>query len=114
MDKPQDKVTATFIFEKMQEFVEAKMPVKREAWLEVAFKLEVLRLDEAKLFNQMSRAVAQKKLDLFKAQEKRNVSAVDIEVEASEEYQMMKDQEALLYSIDELVRVGKKNADMNF
>jgi hypothetical protein len=109
-----EKITATIIFAKMQEFVEAKIPVAREAWLSVAFKLDVLRVDEVKLYNKMRRAVAQRKIDIYKAQEKRNVSAVEMEIEAGEEYQLLKDQEALIYSIDEMIRIAKKSSDINF
>lgn len=109
-----EKITATLIFEKMQKFVESKVPISREAWLEVAFKLDILRIDEVKLYNKMHREVAQKKLDIYNAQEKKNVAACEMEIEASEEYKLMKDQDALIYSIDEMIRIAKKNSDVNF
>jgi hypothetical protein len=114
MTETQEKVTATLIFNKMQEFVEAKVPVSREAWLEVAFKLDVLRVEEAKLYNRMHQSVAQRKNLIYKQQSKKNVAAVEMAIEASDEYRMMKDQEALIYSIDEMIRVAKKSSDMNF
>ena len=109
-----EKITATLIFEKMQDFVERKIPVAREAWLEVAFKLDVLRLDEARLYNKMRQAVARGKTELYKSQEKKNVAAVEMETESTEEYRLMKDQEDLIYSVDELIRIAKKSADINF
>ena len=94
--------------------VESKTPISRDLWLEVAFKLNILRLDETGLYNKMTQKVAQKKLDIFKAQEKRNVAAVGLEVEASDEYRYMKDQEEKIYSIDEFIRIAKKNSDLNW
>lgn len=107
------KVTATVIFNSMADYVGQAIPVPKEKWLDAAFALDVCRLEEAKLYNEMAQKVAQKKLEIFKAQEKRNVAAVEMEVEASDEYRFMKDQEALIYSIDEMIRIGKKNSDIN-
>lgn len=106
--------TADSILNKLKEMVESRKPIARELWLEAAFDLVILRIDEARLFNKMHRAVAGKKLDILKSQEKKNVAAADIEIEASEEYQFAKDQEDKLYAIDELIRVAKKSADVNF
>lgn len=111
---PETKITATYIFNKMQEFVEQKIPVSREAWMEVAFKLDILRIDEAKLYNTMRQSVAKMKNEIYDAQEKKNVAAVEMKIEASDEYRLMRDQEALIYSIDEMIRVAKKSADINF
>ena len=48
----------------------------------------------------------------MKTQEKRNVAAADVEIEASEEYRFMRDQEAKLDVVEEFVRIAKKNADL--
>src|SRR3990167_1448547 len=109
-----EKVSATFIFDTIQGLVEKKIPVAREAWLEIAFKLDVLRLDEARLYNKMRQSVAIGKTKLYKGQEKKNVAAVEMETESTEEYRLMKDQEDLIYSIDEMIRIAKKSADINF
>ena len=109
-----EPITSDTILDYMKGLVESKTPIARETWLEVAFKLVLLRLDEAKLYNKMRKAVAEKKLEILKNQEKKNVSLADVEIESLSEYQFLKDQEDKLYTIDELVRVSKKSADINF
>lgn len=109
-----EKITATFIFDEMHKLVEAKIPVAREAWLEIAFKLNILRVDEAKTFNKMRQAVATEKNKIYQLQEKKNVAAVDMKIESTDEYRFMKDQEDLIYSVDEMVRIAKKSSDINF
>ena len=109
-----EKRSADTIIAALKEIVESKKQVPREVWLEAAFDLNLLRIDEAQLLNQMKQAVAQKKLDIFRGQEKRNVAACDLEVEATDAYRFMRDQEDKIYSIDEFVRISKKSADINF
>lgn len=107
------KRTTDSVFADLKKLVEAKIPVQREYWLDAAFDLVVLRLDEAKLYNQMRRTVAEKKLEILKAQDKKNVALADAEIESLEMYQFMRDQEDKIYAVDELVRVAKKNSDIN-
>lgn len=107
------KTTADLIIATLKDYVERKIPVAREAWLESAMKLSILRLDEAQLLNRMKQEIAQKKLNIYKKQEKRNVAACDLEIEASEEYKFAKDQEEKIYTMDEMVRVAKKLSDIN-
>jgi len=109
----QPKVTSDLILGYLKELVESKKPIPREVWLEVAFKLNLLRTDESQLLNKMRQAVAIKKLAILKSQEKRNVSAAELEVETTDECRFMRDQEEKLYSVDEFVRIAKKNADIN-
>ena len=113
-ETPQQPITTDFILKTLKEMVESKMPISREAWLDTAFKLNLLRIDEAQLFNRMNQQVAQRKLEIYKGQEKRNVAATELEIEASDEYRFLKDQEDKLYSIDEFIRIAKKNSDVNF
>ena len=108
-----EKRTTDTMLADLKKLVEAKIPVARELWLEAAFDLSILRMDEAKLFNKMCQSVAKKKLEILKSQEKKNVALAEVEIESSDEYCFMKDQEDKLYSIDELVRVAKKSADLN-
>ena len=91
--------------------VESKQNISREAWLETAFKLNLLRIDEARKLNKLNQVIAKKKLEIKQSQEKVNISAIELEVQASDEYREMKDQEDLLYSLEEFVRIAKKNSD---
>lgn len=109
-----ENVTSTKILTWLKEQVENKVVIDREMWLDIAFKLNLLRIDEARLLNKMRQAVSQKKQEILKNQEKKNVAAVEIEIECLDEYRFMRDQEDLIYSIDEFVRIAKKNSETNF
>lgn len=110
----KDLVSVDLIIDYLKGMVERKIPIAREEWLSIALKLVVLRVDEAKLFNQMSQEVAKKKLGILKAQDKKNVAAADLEIESTDEYRFMKDQEDKLYTLDEFTRVAKKSADVQY
>ena|SRR3990167_7976788 len=109
-----EKITADFILETMKTMVESKKIIQKEDWLNVAFKLNLLSLDEKKLLNQMSQELAKSKLDIYKTQEKKNKAAADLEIEATDKYRFYRDQEDKIYSIEEFIRIAKKNADLNF
>lgn len=106
--------TTDTIIADLKKIIGSRTPLDREKWLEAAFYLSVLRLDEAHKLNISNQKVAARKLEILKAQEKKNVAAAELEVEASEEYRVMKDQEAKIYSVDELIRVAKKNSDTSY
>lgn len=109
-----DKVTADTILEWAKKQVEDKQMPSREIWLDVAFRLNLFKIDEAFLLNKMRQEVALHRLAILKSQEKRNVAAADLEVETTDAYRFMKDQEAKLDAIEEFVRIAKKNSDNNF
>lgn len=106
-----EKITADTVLNWAREQVESKKMPSREVWLDIAFRLNLLKIDEAALLNKMRQAVAKKKYEILKSQDKRNVAAAELEVEASDEYCFMKDQEAKLEVIEEFVRIAKKNSD---
>jgi hypothetical protein len=110
-----DKVNSDDILGYMKGLVESKQSVPREDWLTAAFNLEILRLDEAKLLNQMRQDIAIKRRDILYSQDgKKNVTACNVDIEALDEFRFMKNQEEKLYTVDELVRIAKKNSDTNF
>jgi len=113
MAQEKKSISSDTILSWARKQVENKQEIPREIWIEIAFKLSILRIDEAILYNKMRQVVANKKLEILKGQTKRNVSAVEIETETTDEYRFLKDQEAKIYSIDELVRIAKKSADIN-
>lgn len=106
-----EKVTSDSILESLIRRVEAKEAISKEEWLDIAFKLNLLRIDEAKLYNKMHQAVAKKKLEIKEKQEKVNISAIELEIEAEDSYRMMQDQEDKIYSVDQFVMIAKKNSD---
>lgn len=108
------QVTADEILNTLKALVESRKLISKEVWLESAFKLNLLRIDEAQLFNKMKQQVAEKKLEIYKAQDKRNVAAADLEIEATDLYRFMRDQEDKIYSLDEFIRIAKKNAEIQY
>lgn len=114
MEELKEKVNTDTIIGWAKSKVESKEVISREMWLDMAFKLNLLRIDEAQLYNKMRQAVAIKKIDIFKSQEKRNVAAVNLEIETTDEYKFMRDQEDKIYSLDEFIRIAKKNSDVNY
>lgn len=106
-----EKVSATLILDTLKVMVESKKMIPKEDWITVAGKLTLLRIDEARLLNQMRQSVARLKLGIIKGQEKKNVALADAEVESSEDYKLMRDQEDLIFSLDEFVRIAKRAAD---
>jgi len=106
-----EPITAEFILDHLRKMVESKQFISKEEWLGVACKLTLLRIDEARKLNRMNQEVAQKKLEIKQGQEKVNISAIDLEIQAKDEYRQLKDQEDLLYSLDEFVRVAKRASD---
>lgn len=109
-----EKISSDGILNYLKSLVELKKPIPREDWLNAAFRLNLLRIDEAQLTNKMRQAVSQKKLEVMKVQDKKNVAAANLEIEATDEFCFMRDQEEKLYSIDEFIRIAKKSADINF
>ncbi len=109
-----EKITADTILNWAREQVESKNMPSREMWLDIAFRLNLLKIEEAQLLHRMEQAVATKHYEILKAQEKRNVSAADLEIETTDEYRFMRDQESKLDAIEEFVRIAKKNSDTSY
>ena len=105
------KLTTDEILETLKVLVESRKIIPRDEWLRIAFQLNLLEIDEKKLFNQMRQAVAKKKLEIYSKQEKRSVAACDLEVEASDEFKFMRDQEAKIEAISQFVMISKKSSD---
>ena len=107
-----EKINSDLILGYLKSLVESKTPIPRESWLDAAFKLNLLRLDESQLYTKMLQEVAKKKLEIFQGQAKRNVAAAELEIEATDEYRFMRDQREKLDVIEEFVKIAKKNADL--
>lgn len=103
--------TASTIIEDLKRIVSERKPLNRELWLEAAFYLSLLREDEAQKLNKLNQEVSQLKLEILKGQDKKNVAAAELEVAASDKHLEAKDQEAKIYTMDELIRVAKKNSE---
>lgn len=108
---PENTVTTDLILGWLKDKVEAKKAIPREVWLSAAFKLNLLQPDEVHEMEVMRQEIAKKKLQLFKEQEKRNVAAVELEIQASDEYRLMREQENKVDRIEEFIRIAKKNSE---
>ena len=111
---PQEKITTDLILSWLKEQVEGKQKIQQEVWLDASFKLTLLLDDEEHLMEVMRQETAKIKLEILKKQEKRNVAAADLEVEASDEYRLMREQEHKVDRIREFVRIAKINANQDF
>ena len=111
MNDLPEKVTTDLILDWVKEKIEQRVDVPVKVWVEIAFKLTFLRISEAQRLNQMKKKIAEKKLEILQAQEKRNVAAAELEIETTDDYRQMRDQEDKIYSIDEFVRIAKKSSD---
>ena len=112
-------VTSDVILEYLKGLVESKHPIAREVWLDAAFKLNLLRIDEAQLYNKMHQEVAKRKIELKTVRQggsslkEKSVAQIEMEVEAEDIFRFMKDQEDKIYSVDEFIRLAKKSADIS-
>lgn len=109
-----EKITADTILKWATEMVESKQMPSREVWLDIAFRLNLLKIEEAEKLNEMRQNTAKAKLAIMQAQEKRNVAAAELEIEASDEYRLMRNQEAKVDAIEEFVRIAKKNSEPSY
>lgn len=106
--------TADSVISDLKKIVSERKPLNRELWLEAAFYLSLLREGEAQKMNRLFQEVSKIKLELLNKQEKKNVAAVDIEIATTDKFLEMQDQSAKLYTIDELIRVAKKNSETSY
>jgi hypothetical protein len=90
--------------------VESKQPIPQEAWLDAGFKLNLLLADEHLELENLRAIVSGLKLKIYKDQDKKNVAACEMEVEASVEYRSLKLQEHRVGRIEEFIKLAKKNA----
>ena len=110
----QQKINVDTILGWLKVQVESKKIIPKEVWLDSAFKLNLLQPDEVHLLEVMRQDVAKMKLELYQKQEKKNVAAVEMEVEASDEYRLMREQENKVDRIEEHIRIAKKNSDVAY
>lgn len=107
MEIPQEIITADTITNWLKEQVQARRRVPEDVWLDASFKLNLTLDDEEHELEVMRQEVAKAKLAIISAQEKRNVSIAELEIEASDEYRMMKEQEHKVDRIKEFIRIAK-------
>lgn len=108
---PSEKVTCDLILGWLKEQVEKHKNIPQGIWMDAAFKLNLLQPDEVHQLEVMRQEIAKRKLDIMAKQAKRNVAAVELEVESSDEYRFMREQENKVDRIEEFIRIAKKNGE---
>lgn len=103
------KVTVDTILDFLKEAVESKRQISQDVWGDAAFKMNVLLGDEYIDLENYRALVAAEKLKIYKAQDKKNVAACDLEVETMEIYRQLKLQEHRVARIEEFIKLAKKN-----
>lgn len=105
----EEKTTVDTILDFLRESVEKNRTLNPAVWLDAAFKLNLKLGPEHDLLEDLRVEVAKKKLEIMKAQDKRNVSAADLEIEASDEYKAFRLQEHKVDRVEEFIKIAKKN-----
>lgn len=98
----------------LKQAVESNKTIPSELWLSTALKLNILLGDEHIDLENLRSIVSNKKLEIMKTQEKRNVAAAELEIEASDDYRVMRIQEHRVDRIEEFIRLAKKQASNGF
>ncbi len=107
------KVTNDLILSTIKGWVESKASISAEMWMDAAMKLNILSLDDAEAMIDAELRDAQLKLGILAKQEKRNVAAAEIEVEASPEYRHLRILQERMEVLREAIRLAKKSAGFN-
>lgn len=107
------KLTARHITSQLASAFSERRLVPKEKLLDAAMKLSVLILDENSRLTKMKQELAQMKVEMLARQDKRNVSEVEVRIEATDEYREMKDQEKFVDSITEMIHTARLSAKLN-
>lgn len=100
-------ITTDTIVEYLKNAVEQKLPIPPTVWLDSAVKLNLLLADEQEELFNLQQKVAQLKIDFLQDDDKRNVSKAKMMVEASDDFRLMKSQQAKIDRIIEFIRLAK-------
>lgn len=102
-----DLVTTDTIIGWLNEQVTNKYPISPTTFLDAAVKLNLLLADEQEELFNLQQKVAQLKIDYLQDDDKRNVSKAKMMVEASDDFRLMKNQQAKIDRIIEFIRLAK-------
>lgn len=102
--------TADTILNSLTSLVETQKMLNPKVWQEAAYDLNLLLGKEHIKMEELRQEVAKIKLGLLKAQDKRNVAAVELEIATMEIYKEMRLQEHKVDRIEEFIKIAKKNA----
>lgn len=100
-------VTTDTIITWLNEQVTNKFPISPTTFLDAAVKLNLLLADEQEELFNLQQKVSQLKIDYLQDDDKRNVSKAKMMVEASDDFRLMKTQQAKIDRIIEFIRLAK-------
>lgn len=103
-------MTVDEIISEMEDFVEKKIPVGPNYYVEQAQKLVVLMGDETDILHELQKGVAVKRVDFI--DEGRSAAEARMRVEATEQYKQMQNQRAKCERIVEIIRIAKIQSRM--
>ena len=106
-----EQVTLESIIEGLKAKIQEGGMPDPKYWLDEAFKMTVLTADANAELARLEQRVAEMKLAYMTSQDEVNVSAVRIQIEATDEYRDVKIKRALVRSVEEMIRVAKKLSD---
>lgn len=98
-------VSTDTILEWLQDQVEQKLPIAPHLWLDASMKLLALLGGEHDKLFALQRAVAQEKLAAIEAGD--SVAKAKVKVETTDTFVKMKQQEAKIGRIEEMIRLAK-------
>lgn len=105
------KINCDSILETLKRRVEAGNVIGKDEWLDEAFRLNALLLDESKKLFELEQKVAQLKFSILQAQTKRNVAAAEMEVALSQTFYDMRLQDAKIDQVKEYIRIAKHQSE---
>lgn len=103
-------ITVDTIIDFLHGAVSEKKIMPPALWIEAASKLNVLLGDETDKLYDMQQRIARVKTTMLEEDDKKNVSAVRLKVEATDEYTSMRKQEAKIKRVEEFIRIAKIQA----
>lgn len=109
MSEVSQLVTVDKIIEFLKETVEEKKILPPGMWIDAAAKLNVLLGDEADKLYKMQQEIAKAKVEMLN-EDKGNVSATKLRIEATDSWREMMSQQSKIKRIEEFIRIAKIQA----
>lgn len=105
-------MTSLEIINSLVQKVQNREYISPKEYVDSAFSLNLLALDEQRKLRDLQQAVAREKNKILKEQTKKNVALADSEIEELETYKSMKNQEDLVDRIIEQIRISKLQSNL--
>ena len=99
------------LLKKIQEQVDTGKHIPKDTWIDHAFRLNSGYLTLIEALEKKRQQVAIAKLEALKSQDKKNVAAAELEVEATVPYYEMRILEAKVEQVKEYIRISKLNSN---